>query len=472
MQPFLIEFLLIAFAIIMLVIEAFLIPEGKKAILAPVGIIFLLITFILLNFFTASTADINLSWVERFYTHSPRATLFKNIALLATTLTLVMSWDFRKNLSRLTTENNSDAVSGEFYILPIFACAGMMWMASAADFVSIFVSLELVTICFYIMVAYLKRNVGSLEAGVKYLILGALSTGILVYGIAWTYGSFGTTQLDKIASLAQYTQELSLPTLFGLSMLLIAIAFKVGAVPMQLWIPDVYQGAPTPITAYLSTASKASGFAIAITIFQPFLKFEKFQLVFMILAAGSLIYSALAALTQSNLKRLLAYSSISHAGFILIAFSQDNMQLVCFYLVSYLIMTYAAFLILNAIDGDEIKDFNGLAKHHSLIALCLTVIMLTMAGLPLTLGFVSKFLVIKEVFNSPHALPYLIIIFLSVACGFYYYLKVIKAMYLGKATTPITIKISSLSLVIVLLLTGMLIYFGIIPKALHELTQF
>jgi len=212
-----------------------------------------------------------------------------------------MAYDFRGILNKFTSNDNSDVHTGEFYTLPIFACAGLMWMASATDLVSIFVSLELVTITFYVMVAYMRRNVGSLEAGVKYLILGALSTGFLVYGIAWVYGAVGTTDLSQIAGILSDPEANVNPyiLLFGLSMVILSIGFKVGAVPMQLWIPDVYQGAPNPITAYLSIASKAAGFGVAIVILRPFIGSDlagsNVTAILTIMAVATLIYGNLSA---------------------------------------------------------------------------------------------------------------------------------------------------------------------------------
>jgi len=195
--------------------------------------------------------------------------LFKVFVLVSGILTLILALDYRKVLSKFTANPDSEDGTGEYYCLFLFATAGMMWMASAKDLVSLFVALELTTITSYILVGYMRRNVGSLEAGVKFLILGSLSTGFLVYGISWIYGATATTDLALMGD--KITEANSTYLLFGLSLVLISLAFKVGAVPMHLWIPDVYQGAPTPTTAFLSIASKASGFVIAIRVLEPFL---------------------------------------------------------------------------------------------------------------------------------------------------------------------------------------------------------
>lgn len=481
MQAYYIEFILAIFAILMLLAEAFVLPKGSKSLLALAGIIAILTCQVLLNV-TVSLPDptvaVESNWMSRFYAHSKEALIFKNIALFSTLLVLILSWDFRSVLNRFTSGDSSDENTGEFYSLPIFTCAGMMWMASAIDFVSIFVALELVTISFYIMVAYMKRNVGSLEAGVKYLILGALSTGILVYGIAWLYGAYGTTEISKIADLAAQQEALSIPALFGLTMIIISLAFKVGAVPMQLWIPDVYQGSPTPVTAFLSVASKAAGFAISITILAPFVRFEQIQNLLLTLAAATLLYGNLAALKQENFKRLLAYSSIAHAGFMMIALAYGKSDIVIFYLITYMIMTFAAFFILNGIriseESDELSAFDGLAKRNPNMAISMAIIMSAMAGLPLTVGFFGKFFVIQSIFSNPSGPSILLlgIVFLSVASGFYYYLKVVKSMFWHTPKVEDAVKFSSTTRIIVLALTILILIFGVYPAPITKLFTF
>lgn len=475
MHAYLLEFILAGFAILMLLAEAFVIPRGAKSLLALGGVGILGLILILMNFAVDSTLPTP-DWLKRFYIHDSQALIFKNIALLSTILVQLLAWDFKAVLNKFTSEKGDDSHTGEFYSLPLFACAGMMWMVSSIDLVSIFVSLELVTICFYVMVAYMRRNVGSLEAGVKYLILGALSTGILVYGIAWLYGATGTTQLGYITQNLDVF-DISTPTLFALSLIIIALAFKVGAVPMQLWIPDVYQGAPTPITAFLSVASKAAGFAIAIRILMPFIHFEQVQNILLVLAGATLVYGNLAALKQTNFKRLLAYSSIAHAGFILIALAAGKFDLVAFYLMTYLIMTFAAFFLQNQVSvnqgSDELEVFDGLGKRNPRIATFFTIIMAAMAGLPLTVGFYGKFFVIRGLFESELAnIAILLTIILSVPAGFYYYFKLIKAMYWHEPKSDEEYHFSFLSRCVVLVLVCAIVFFGFLPKSLIEVVTF
>ena len=477
MNTYLLEFYAVGLGVIMLLWEAFAAPKNKSklALIGSAGLGVILVLLILGSYCPACKEVP--SWLSRFYSTRGEAIFFKGFALISTILVLIMSYDFRGILNKFTSNDNSDIHSGEFYILPIFACAGLMWMASAIDLVSIFVSLELVTITFYVMVAYMRRNVGSLEAGVKYLILGALSTGFFVYGIAWVYGALGTTDLTKIAEImspvnVENVNQYSL--LFGLSLVVLAIGFKVGAVPMQLWIPDVYQGAPNPITAFLSIASKAAGFGVAIVILRPFIGSElvgsNVTLILSVMAAATLIYGNFSALTQTNFKRLLAYSSISHAGFILLVLAVGNYQAVKFYLATYLVMNFAGFYILNLVriqdNSDEIDAFNGLGKKNPRLSVALTITMAAMAGVPLTAGFIGKFFVIQSIAGNLH-MTILAIAIIAAASGFFYYFKVIRSIYWHQPANNTALTIPLSSKIVITTLTLLIITIGIYPKVIE-----
>ena len=339
-------------------------------------------------------------------------------------------------------------------------------------------ALELVTITFYILVAYMRRNVGSLEAGVKYLILGALSTGFLVYGIAWIYGTTGTTDLSLMAERLQALPSAT-PALFGLALLLLALAFKIGAVPMQLWIPDVYQGAPTPTTAFLSVGSKAAGFIITLRILKPFMDRESVPeiaqhttFILLVLCGLTILYGNLAAIPQTNFKRLLAYSSIAHAGFILLAVTawgkgSETPQAVGFYLATYLIMTIGIFFALvtirNATGSEEIAAFDGLGKRSPALALAITVLLSALAGLPLTAGFYGKFFAFRLAIDADLWFG-VGLAFIGVAAGFYYYLKVIRAMYWRTSDDTSPIAISPIARYAIGTLTILTIILGFWPN--------
>lgn len=475
MQAHTIEFITVGFGVFLLMFEAF--TQGNKSrlgIMAAAGL-----TIILGLQLTAPLNAEAPAWMSRFYAYDSYARFYKIIALVSTILVLLMTIDFKKVLSQFTSGDDSESSTGEFYCLPVFACAGLMWMASATDLVSIFVALELVTITFYVMVAYMRRNVGSLEAGVKYLILGGLSTGFLVYGIAWIYGALGTTDLSLIPA-ALLADSLHIPfLLFGLAMMIIALGFKIGAAPMQLWIPDVYQGAPTPITAYLSVASKAAGFIVMWKILSPFLAagsptHSQVLLILLIMAVATLIYGNLAAIKQNNFKRLLAYSSIAHAGFLILGIGYLDITAVSFYLGTYLLMTFAAFFVLSLIrceeGSDSIEAFDGLSQRNPILAASLTIAMASLAGIPLTAGFWGKFFIFKAALSiNEVAWGVICVAFISVAAGFYYYLKVVRAMYWNAPRTEQALNVPVITKAVLIVLTIAILVFGIYPQPIINL---
>lgn len=472
------EFFVAGFGLALLMWEAFASPKNKSilALAGAGGLTVALVALIWSTCCPCSACEVP-SWMSRFYSNGEYSVFFKGFALVSTIIVLLMSYDFRNILNRYTCPDATENNTGEFYCLPIFACAGLMWMASATDLVSIFVALELVTITFYVMVAYMRRNVGSLEAGVKYLILGALSTGFLVYGIAWLYGATGTTDLSVIAAKPISSSP---ALLLGLALIIISLGFKVGAAPMQLWIPDVYQGAPTPITSFLSVASKAAGFGVAITILKPFLAEgastqAAVATILVLMAAATLIYGNFAALAQTNFKRLLAYSSIAHAGFILLGLATSSYGAVLFYLATYLIMTFAGFFVLGLMctndDSDEIDAFNGLGKRNPTLALAVTIIMASMAGVPLTAGFLGKFFIFGAAVNHSDIVswPVIVVAFAAAASGFYYYFKVIRAIYWFAPEKNEPVKLTLISKIALIVLTAAILIFGVYPLPIQTL---
>lgn len=494
MPSYYLEIIVVALGLLMLLIEAFA-PVADKRSIAWLGALGLVVTLCLLSKVEPHAADsTHAFWT--FYAEDGLAMFFKGLALICTLIVLLMSVDFAPVLKRYLAPSEKgahrDAGIGEFYALPVFVCAGLMWMASATNLVSIFVALEMVTIGFYVLVAYMRRNNASLEAGVKYLVLGALSTGFLVYGFTWMYGLTGEFELSKIgAALNAGTETIGrAPQLFAFALVLIALGFKVGAVPFQLWIPDVYQGAPTPVTAFLSVGSKAAGFVVLIRVAQVFLESSAIAAqtltVFVIVAGATLIFGNLAALPQSNFKRLLAYSSISHAGFLLVALtslsnsSADAIAAIAFYLAAYLLMTLLAFMVMTAVrrhsGSDELSAYNGLGKRSPFLAFALTVAMASLAGVPLTAGFFGKFLVFVLAIQGEHyALVGIAVV--AAAAGFYYYFKVIRAMYWESPTTTdqaspsadSTLTLSAASRFIIVVLLIAIVVFGFYPDGILDL---
>src|SRR5438874_1469489 len=309
------EIAVLVLGMVILMVEAFATKIDKR-ILAFAAIAALAIVLLASFFVAPFPSPDQATGFWSFYTADRLSMFFKQFALLTTIFVVIMMIDYVP-VVRSSFPATQDGI-GEFFALPIFTCVGLMYLVSAIDFVFIFVSLELVTISFYVLVSFTRRNPITLEAGVKYLVLSALSTAFLVYGIAWIFGVTGQTNLHRVAeALANPATDRS-AVLLGVVLVLVALGFKIAAVPFQIWVPDVYQGAPTPVTAYLWVGSKAAGFVVLLRVLRPFLMLPETHRLLVVVAILTLIYGNLAALPQGNLIRLLAYSSIAHAGYLLI----------------------------------------------------------------------------------------------------------------------------------------------------------
>lgn len=479
-SPVFLDIAVVLIGVFVLLYEAFA-KDRDKSFVALLGGAGLALVFVL-SFFAAPQGggDAGTAPYWRFYSADFLALFFKRLALLTTIGVLVMAVDYRGVVRRSIFGAEGEAGLGEFFALPVLTCAGLMWMASAVDFVLIFVALELVTVSFYVLVAYLRRNPASLEAGVKYLILGALSTAFFVYGIAWIFGMTGETNLARIAAALATREEVARPVLFGVLLVFVGLGFKVAAVPFQFWVPDVYQGAPTPVTAFLSVGSKAAGFVVLMRVVEAFAAVPwlapKVLGAVALLAGATLVYGNLAALPQSNLKRLLAYSSIAHAGYLLVAVASLGADLagvaIGYYLAAYLPMTLLAFAVLIAVTkevgGDEIGHFGGLARRSPLLAFGMLVAMLSLAGVPFTGGFIGKLLVFVAAFQCGH---YWLIALgaVGVAAGFYYYLKVVRAMYWQEPLTVAPLVSARATKVLVIALVASVFLLGVFPQPVLRL---
>jgi NADH-quinone oxidoreductase subunit N len=374
---------------------------------------------------------------------------------------------------------------GEFAIMPLFTTIGLMLLASANDFMVLFVALELVTISFYILVAYQHRSLVALEAGVKYLILGALSSAFLVMGIAYIFGITGTTHFDTIMLILHYNSTpLPAGLAFGLLMVLVGVGFKIAMVPFHIWAPDVYEGAPNSVTAFLSVGSKAGGLIIlmriALAVFGGQSGVEVWFPILYIGAILSLLLGNLAAIPQRNLKRLLGYSSIGHSGFILVAVIGSAANLpgrpnllpadlaigqiaVSVYLVTYLLATFTAFIVLAVLSrrlaGLEIHHLAGLSQRSPLLAAAFALSLISLAGVPPMSGFFAKFYVIFVAWNHHLYLLLFITLFAAVA-ALYYYLGPIKAMYWSEPLDETPIRVNRSTTVILSILMALLVITG------------
>ena len=479
LPPITLEVLVLCLGLLLLLLESFSKNPDKRS-LAKIGLFGLFWVWVWSFFIEAQPSTIPIGSYWNFYLADPSALFFKRLALLTTLGVLVMALNYESVIARFLPASRPGAGIGEFYALPLFTCAGLMFMASAKDFIFAFAALELVTISFYVLVAYLRGNPASLEAGVKYLILGALSTGFVVYGITWIFGLTGETDFAKVAVKLAQLQGSETAILFAFLLLFVGLGFKVAAVPFHGWVPDVYQGAPTPVTAFLSIGSKSAGFILMLRTLEPFLAVpavqNKILSTLVLVAAATLLVGNLAALTQNNLKRLLAYSSIGHAGYLLMAVASLSAtrspfgsvgSTIAFYLFGYLLMTLLSFLVLSLVSlhskGEEIHHFNGLAKRSPFLAFSLLTAMASLAGIPFTVGFYGKFLVFAQ---AVHAHQYLLLSLgiVTVGAGFYFYFRVIAAMWWQESASSEPIRVPALSKLVITLLVASIFLYGVYPK--------
>ncbi len=458
----------VVLGVFLLLVESFSTRLDKR-LLAYAGLLGLAAIFIA-TFLVAPDPAPPHAPLWNFYVADPLALLFKRIALATTAGVLLMMIDYAPNI-RLGIEGvTPQAGLGEFFALPLFTCAGLMWMASAIDFVMIFVSLELVTISFYVLVSFTRRNPLTLEAGVKYLVLSALATGFLVYGITWVFGATGETNLQKIATALARPDLEKTAALFGAVLVLIALGFKIAAVPFHIWVADVYQGAPTPITAFLSVGSKAAGFVVLLRVLEPFLILPQVRALLVAIAVVTLLYGNLAAIPQNNVKRLLAYSSIAHAGYLLIAVVSFSGRAVAFYLVAYSLMTLLSFAVLVLVSqrsGEQLDNFAGLSQRSPFLAFAMLISMASLAGVPFTAGFLGKFLVFDAAVAA-HQFTLVIVGIITVAAGFYYYFKVVRAMYWDPSASAEVIAVTPLTRVAMIAMIAGIFILGVYPQPIFN----
>jgi NADH-quinone oxidoreductase subunit N len=385
---------------------------------------------------------------------------FSKITILAgTVLTALLSLD---------TIRVKEKYTGAYYALLLSSALGMMFLVSSQELITLYVALETTAISLYALAAIYKKDDFSLEAGIKYLILGALSSGILLYGISILYATTASTSLSVIV---QYTAQNPLSPFYicGIVLVLIGVGFKLSMVPFHVWTPDVYQGAPTPVTAYISVASKAAGFILALRLFgfalapaQAFWTPIMAVLAFLTMTVGNLL-----AIPQKNIKRLLAYSTISQAGYLLVGFvavSADGASSVLFYLLVYTFTNIAAFGVVIAFSrvtgSDNLEDYAGLAQKEPLLALTLLLALLSLAGIPPMAGFIGKF----YLFYAAMEKGYLWLVIagaLNSTISLYYYLLILKQMYIfdrtkeyPKITLPWTVKLALVASVIMIFILG------------------
>ena len=405
------------------------------------------------------------------------ALFFKRIFIVAAILVLFMAAEFSDRIA---------AGISEYYSLIVFALAGMLFAASANDFAMLFVSIELITITFYVLVSFQRSRLGSLEAGVKYLILGALSSAFLVFGIALIWGTTGKLNFTDLAAVAAQFEANKL-FLLGVLFVMVGLGFKIAAFPFQIWAPDVYQGAPAPTTAFLAIGSKAAGFVLLLRVlFTAVPSVTAHWADLLIVISGiTILYGNLCAIPQRNIKRLLGYSSIAHAGYLLLgvaALSANGQAAVMYYLAGYLFTVLAAFtvicLVMRQADAEDISALAGLNQRSPLLAATMTLAMASLAGIPPLAGFFGKFLLLKSVVEAAQVTGnhgYYCLVFTALAgvvVSLYYYFGVIRAIYWSKETPDLSpIALSSPAKLTIWICIGGMFWIGLFPNTVLNLAN-
>jgi NADH-quinone oxidoreductase subunit N len=458
--------LVLTFAALVLLVADAVVPRARQSVLGWIAAAGLLATLgcTLAVAGAHTTAARGLVAVDGF------AAFFHVLFLLAALLTVLMSVRY------LDVE---DARPGTYYFLVLSATLGMMFMASGIDLITIFIGLETMAISFYILAGFLKPNRRSNEAAVKYFLLGAFSLGLLLYGMSLLYGLSGSTSLRTIAT-ALAGHERALPLVLAVILIVAGVGFKIAAVPFHMWAPDVYEGAPTPITAFLSVGSKAASFAMLLRIFLEGLPSMSadWRMLFYALSVVTMTLGNVAALTQGNIKRMLAYSSIAHAGYLLIGVvsgTPRGVSAMLIYLFIYAFMQIGAFAVVvllrrRDVIGDELKDLSGLYFRSPAAAVAMLIFMLSLGGIPPTAGFMGKFWLFGSAIEAGYVWLAVIGV-LNSAVSLYYYVRVIVFMWIkGEAAgSPIVVGPAMTTALAVTLVATLVL--GMFPRPLFELAE-
>ena len=422
--------ILVAWACVLLLVDLF-IPKGRKgwtALLASIGLAGAL-------GITLAQAGQSTTGFNGMVTLDGFSSFLNSLFLGSGLLGIAIAYGY---LKRMGIER------GEYYVLMLFSTSGMLLMAQASDLIVVFLALELLSIPLYVLAAFARPRTESEEAGIKYFLLGAFATGFVVYGITLIFGATGATSLSGILSTIAAGTFTRYLLLTGAGLLLVGFGFKVAAAPFHMWTPDVYQGAPTSVTGFMAVGAKAAGFAALLRIFVSVLPSLSADLVPVLwgLAALTMLAGNIIAIAQTNIKRMLAYSSIAHAGYILMAFvtfgnpktAGDAVASALFYLVTYAITSYGAWSVVIALEkpdgkGLNIEDFAGLGRRKPALAVAMTIFMLSLTGMPPTLGLIGKFYLFRTVIEGGF-IGLAIIGVLTSLISAYYYLRVVVVMWM------------------------------------------
>ena len=459
------EMVVLCMAMVILLTDLFLKPSNKIIIYGLAQA-----TLFVAAYFTISTYQPSVGYAfTNMFVDDPLAHVLKLMILLGTAVIFVYTRQYMqlRNMFR-----------GEYYALVLFAVLGMMIMVSGQSMLTIYMGLELLSLCLYSLVALDRDNAKSSEAAMKYFVLGALASGMLLYGMSMIYGMTGSLNITEITSALQEINTKNPVLILGLVFVVSGLAFKFGAVPFQMWVPDVYQGAPTSITMLIGSVPKFAAFAIAIRLLAQGLQplTADWQDMLLIMAVLSIAIGNLTAIAQTNLKRMLAYSTISHIGFLLFGLMSGSMNgftSSMFYISAYVLMTLAGFgmiLLLSrqGFEAENLDDLKGLFHRSPWAAMLMLVTMFSMAGIPPTIGFYAKFTVLQAALQAGYIWAVVFAVLMAVI-GAFYYLRIVKLMYFdapqdsAEISAPVDMKlILSINALVLLAL-------GILPQGLMNI---
>ena len=463
--PVIPEMVMLAMTCLVLVVDLFL-PQAKRGFTLFLTVLTLLLTAAAV--IAIAPADTVSTFGGSFILDQLAVTL-KVAILLISALVFIYSRDYLKD---------HDIYKGEYYVLGLFAVLGMMIMTSAHSFLLVYLGLELLSLSLYAMIAFNRKSIQASESAMKYFVLGAMASGLLLYGISIFYGITGTLDLNQVSDVVRMQlTENPIALSFALTFIVVGLSFKLGAVPFHMWLPDIYQGAPTSVTLFIGTAPKIAGFAMAIRLLVDGLSDlqAEWSQMLLVLAVVSMALGNIVAIVQTNFKRMLAYSTVSHVGFIMLGLlsgTEVGYSAAMFYTLTYAITASVAFgvlILLNreGFEAENIDDLTGLNNKNPWYAALLAIALFSMAGLPPTVGFYAKLSVIQAVVSIDMVWLAVVAVLLSVI-GLFYYLRVVKAMYFDPSDEgrELTIK-ESLDVKILLSLNGLsLLGLGIFPSGL------
>ncbi len=463
------ELFLTAAGLLLLCLSVFF-GKAREEFLGFLSILFLAVTGALLAFVAAHPARQKGPILAGMFVVDNFALFFKVLVLFSLVLTVLASIRF---------VGEAPYPGGEYYSLLLFTGVGMLFMASGNNLVSIYVALELMALSSYILAGYFKGEVKSTEAALKYFVLGAFSSGVLLYGLSLVYGLSGKMGLPELAALLAGTEKSNL-LLVGILLILAGLLFKIAAVPFHVWTPDVYEGSPTPVTAFFSVGPKLAAYAILARIF--YVGFPRFHadwgLIVALVAAATMILGNLAALLQTNVKRMFAYSSIAHAGYALLGvlgFQTDfGLWGILIYLLAYTFMNFGAFALIIFLEtkgyaAESVSDFNGLARRNMTAAVVMLVFLLSLAGIPPTAGFIGKYYLFTAAMKAGYAWLAVLAVLAS-AVSLFYYFRIAAAMFFSEADGAKLQSSYALTAAVLLCAVGTLLV-GVAPQPFVEILR-